>query len=509
MKFRPMPTSDELPYALYRAEQVREMDRVAIQTYGIPGEELMERAGQAAFALLRERWPDARRILVVCGPGNNGGDGYAVARLALEEGLDPLLVQLGHTARIRGEAAIHRQRYLDAGGGEILDTGWPVDADVIVDAIFGTGLQRAIGGHWADAIQRIDRSGRPVLALDVPSGIHADSGSVLGIAVEAAATISFIGLKQGLFTGAAPDYVGEVFYHALEAPARLFASQIHAARRQDWKRQRGILPARRRTAHKGDFGHVLVIGGNHGMGGAARLAGEAALRCGAGLVSLATRAGHAASIVASRPELMAHGVDDAPDLAPMLERASVIVLGPGLGDDDWAGGLFDAAIAAGRPGVLDADGLNRLAALATPPDLAGWVLTPHPGEAARLLDTTTREIQADRFAALQALQARFPGATIVLKGTGTLVSATAGKPPSVCTVGNPGMASGGMGDVLGGAIAALLAQHLPADEAAIAGVCAHGEAGDRAAAERGQRGLLASDLFPWLRRLLNEDPPRR
>ena len=509
MKFRPMPTSDELPYALYRAEQVREMDRIAIQTYGIPGEELMERAGQAAFALLRERWPDARRLLVVCGPGNNGGDGYVVARLALERGLDALLVQLGHTARIRGEAAIHRQRYLDVGGGEILDAGWPVDADVIVDAIFGTGLERPVSGHWADAIRRIDQANRPVLALDLPSGLHADTGAVLGVAVRAAATISFIGLKQGLFTGNAPDYVGEVFYHALEVPARLFASQVHAARRQDWKRQRGILPKRRRTAHKGDFGHVLVIGGNHGMGGAARLAGEAALRGGAGLVSLATRAGHAASVVAARPELMARGIDDASDLAPMLARASVLVLGPGLGDDEWAHALFDAAIAAGKPGVLDADGLNRLAGLATPPDLAGWVLTPHPGEAARLLGTTTREIQTDRFAALRALQARYPGATVVLKGAGSLVSAAAGKPPSVCTVGNPGMASGGMGDVLGGVIAALLAQHLPADEAAVAGVCAHGEAADRAAAEHGERGLLASDLYPRLRRLLNEDPPRR
>jgi len=508
VKFRPMPISDKLPYALYRAEQVREMDRIATQTYGISGEELMERAGQAAFALLRERWPDARRLLVVCGPGNNGGDGYVVARLALEQGLDTLLVQLGHTARIRGEAASHRQHYLDAGGGEILDAGWPVDSDVIVDAIFGTGLERAIGGHWADAIQRINRGARPVLALDVPSGIHADSGSVLGIAVNAAATISFLGLKQGLFTGAAPDYVGEVFYHALEVPARLFASQIHAARRQDWKRQRGVLPARRRTAHKGEFGHVLVIGGNHGMGGAARLAGEAALRCGAGLVSLAIRAEHAATIAASRPELMAHGLDDACGLAPMLARASVIVLGPGLGDDDWAYTLFDAALAAGKPGVLDADGLNRLAGLSTPSDLAGWVLTPHPGEAARLLETSIHEIQSDRFAALRALQARFPGATIVLKGAGSLVSAAAGKPPSVCDVGNPGMASGGMGDVLGGVIGALLAQHLSADEAAIFGVCAHAEAADRAVMGPGERGLLASDLYPWLRRLLNANLPR-
>ncbi len=504
-----MPTSDELPYALYRAEQVREMDRLAIQRYGIPGEELMERAGQAAFALLRERWPEAHRIHVVCGPGNNGGDGYVVARLAHRQGLEVALSQLGDTARVRGEAAIHRQRYLDAGGCERLDDVVIEPCDVIVDAIFGTGLERPVQGRWADAIAAMNSAAAPVLAIDIPSGLHPDTGAVLGIAARAAATISFIGLKQGLFTGAAPDFVGSVHYHALEVPARVFASQMLAARRQDWPRQHGVLSRRRRTAHKGDFGHVLVIGGNHGMGGAARLAAEAALRCGAGLVSLATRAEHAAAIVAARPELMARGIDPGAGLAAMLARASVVVLGPGLGGDGWAQALFDTALGAGKPGVLDADGLNRLAACERAPDLAGWVLTPHPGEAARLLGVGVDEVQADRFAALRALQARFPGATMVLKGAGSLVSAAAGKPPSVCTVGNPGMASGGMGDVLGGVIAALLAQQLPAEEAAIAGVCAHGEAGDRAAAERGERGLLASDLYPWLRRLLNEDPPRR
>ena len=257
------------------------------------------------------------------------------------------------------------------------------------------------------------------------------------------------------------------------------------------------LPPRSRASHKGDYGHVLVVGGDHGMAGAVRLAGEAAARTGSGLVSIATCLVHAAAIAAARPELMCHGVECARDLRPLLQRASVVAIGPGLGQSAWARDMLAAVLQTHLPLVVDADALNLLAQEPTRRD--DWILTPHPGEAARLLGITTEQIQADRLHAVQTLQQRY-GGVCVLKGAGSLVCA----PESIalCEVGNPGMASGGMGDVLTGIIAALLAQGLSLVDAACAGVYIHAKAGDRAAQD-GERGLLASDLMPYLRPLVN------
>lgn len=257
------------------------------------------------------------------------------------------------------------------------------------------------------------------------------------------------------------------------------------------------LPARRPVAHKGDFGHVLVIGGDHGMSGALRLAGEAALRTGAGLVSAATRADHAASVSVARPELMSHGVESASALSPLLKRASVLAVGPGLGQGEWGRKLFSAVLESSLPMVVDADALNLLAA--EPAHRNNWILTPHAGEAARLLGKTVVQVQADRVTSALALQQKY-GGVVVLKGAGSLVVGAVGE-ISICNDGNPGMASGGMGDVLTGVIAGLLAQGSDLTVAAQQGVCLHAHAADLAAKE-GQRGLLASDLFPYLRRLL-------
>jgi ADP-dependent NAD(P)H-hydrate dehydratase / NAD(P)H-hydrate epimerase len=249
-----------------------------------------------------------------------------------------------------------------------------------------------------------------------------------------------------------------------------------------------------------------VIGGNLGMAGAAALAGMAAARAGAGLVSVAVRPGNEAAVVAACPELMARGVAYTADLSPLIARASVLVVGPGLGRDAWSQQVLTAALASGLPSVIDADALNALADGHIDRRSARherWVLTPHPGEAARLLGTDTASIGADRFAALCSLLQRYPGA-VVLKGAGSLVGdAVSGLPVTVCAEGNPGMASGGMGDVLGGLIGALLAQGLEAGMAARLGVLVHARAADLAAAAEGERGLLASDLLPWIRRLLN------
>ena len=410
--------------ALYTVAQVRAFDRAAIDTHGIAGYELMQRAGAAAFCVVRARWPEARRVLVLCGSGNNGGDGYVLARLARDAGLDVVVV----AAEAPRESADAAHAFADwrAARGQInsSDASLP-DADVIVDALFGTGLKRAPEGALARLIEQANRAGRPVLALDVPSGVDADTGFVPGVAIAADATITFVARKRGLHTGAASAHCGDIVCDDLNIPAAVFAAAKPDARLMDARDIAANLPQRARDAHKGIFGHVLAIGGDSGMGGAIRMAGEAALRVGAGLVSIATRAEHIAAVTGARPELMANAVNGPQELESLLTRANVIALGPGLGQRAWGHALWYAAIAAGKPVVLDADALNLLArdaiALA-----AGCVLTPHPGEAARLLGGDTVQISRDRFDAVRKIALRY-GTVTVLKGAGSLIATAQGE----------------------------------------------------------------------------------
>jgi hydroxyethylthiazole kinase-like uncharacterized protein yjeF len=497
---RVLPDRGRLPHALYRAEQVREFDRCAIEDHGIPGTELMQRAGRAAYRLLRERWPGARDLTVLCGVGNNGGDGYVIARLALEDGLTTRVLQLGDPDRIAGDALTMAEAFLAAGGSRESFRQLPRRTDVIVDAALGTGLEREVTGAWAEALDAANRHPAARLAIDIPSGLNSDNGRVLGTAFRAHATISFIGLKQGLFTGQGPDCCGRLHFAGLEVPAVIYSREILSARRIDWQKQSQQLHPRRRSAHKGDFGHLLLLGGAPGFSGALRLAGEAALRCGTGLVSLATSPEHAAFLNQGRPELMCHPVRDPQALTPLLERADAVVAGPGLGQSDWAKALLAKVFDSDLPLVVDADALNLLAL--EPRRRGNWVLTPHPGEAARLLACDPAQVNADRFAAVQDLWRRF-GGTLVLKGAGTLIAGDSRKPPALCSDGNPGMASGGMGDVLSGVIGAFLAQGREAEDAACMGVCLHAAAADAEAYLRGECGLLAADLPPRMRALLN------
>lgn len=489
--------SRSFPKDLYRAEDVRAMDRYAIETWGIPGIELMRRAGASAFAALRERWPAARTLSAICGGGNNGGDAYVVARLAHEAGMDVRVYPVSPPANLKGDALAAYQDYR-AAGGEILDF-IPADfegAEVLVDGLLGTGLDREVDGLYADVIRAVNRFSGRVMALDIPSGLHADTGSALGVAVKADLTVTFIGLKQGLFTGEGPEYVGEIVFADLGAPPEVrYSVEPSAMLLPPWERG---LPARPRYAHKGHFGHVLVVGGDCGYSGAPRMAAEAAARVGAGLISIATRKSHADSLNLTRPELMCHGVETTEDLRIPLERATVVAIGPGLGRSEWAKALLGTVLDTDLPVVADADALNLLAE--SPRKRDNWTITPHPGEAARLLDSSSADIQKDRFSAVRNLQAKF-GGVAVLKGSGSLVCGPDGL-PYVCTAGNPGMASGGMGDVLTGVIAGLLAQRLDPFEAAALGVQLHAAAGDEAA-KAGERGLLACDLMDPLRRLVN------
>lgn len=484
-----------LPESLYSARAVREMDRLAVERHGTPVSELMKRAGATAWRCLRRRWPEARRIAVFCGSGHNGGDGYVLAALARRAGAQVTL--LATTAPKPGAALEARQEFLAAGGtvGEI-----PVRlpaVDVVVDALLGTGLDKPVAGAFADAIRLVNAGDAPVLALDVPSGLNADTGAVMGDAVRATVTISFLGLKAGLLTGRGRVHAGALEFSGLDLPAEGFRDVAPIATRITADHVRAGLPGREEDAHKGGAGSVLVVGGNAGMLGAARLAGEAAYRAGAGFVRVATRAAHAPALAAACPELLAVAVEDGTVLRNCLAAADVVAVGPGLGQDEWSRKLWQALCDARAPMVVDADALNLLAQ--NPERREDWILTPHPGEAARLLGVAARDVQGDRFAAVRALRDRY-GGVVVLKGSGTIVAGE-GK-ACLCDRGNPGMAVAGMGDVLTGAIAALRAQGMSALEAAVAGVFLHATAGD-CAARAGRYGLIASDLLPFLRALRN------
>ncbi len=486
---------------LYSVDQVRAFDAHAMATQGLPGYTLMTRAGEAALRALRERWPDARRITIACGGGNNGGDGYVLGERARAAGLEVTALALVDPAQLRGDARTAADRYL-AGGGRLqaFSAAGLAGAQLLVDSLLGTGLREPPRAPFAAAIEAMNSARLPILALDLPSGLDGDRGIAPGSAVRATATVTFVARKQGLYLADGPDYAGRVHFDDLGVklpPGEAARPMLELLGRDEIAR---ALPPRRRVAHKGDFGRVLIIGGAPGMAGAARLAGAAALRCGAGLVLVATAPENVSAIVAGRPELICYGARSAEDLEPLLALATVVAVGPGLGTGSWSRTMLDAALAAVEPLVIDADALNLLAAAdQRPPPLS--VLTPHPGEAARLLRTTSAAIQADRAAALGRLVDE-TGAVVVLKGAGTLVGAP-GRTTALCASGNPGMAAPGMGDVLTGAIAAVLAQCSDPWAAARVGVLAHALAGDEVARQGGGRGMLALEVAEALRRWVN------
>lgn len=495
-----------LPRRLHRAAGVRELDRLAIEEQGIAGFELMRRAGRAAFRCLLGQWPETQRIVVLCGSGNNGGDGYVIAAQAKRQGMDVRVLMLAPVVRLQG-SALAAYRMADEAG--VVTEAWASqsldDVDVVVDAMLGTGLSGDVRGDYVSAIDAVNASTAGVLAVDIPSGLDSDTGRILGTAVRAAHTATFIGMKQGLLTGSGPACCGRIHFDDLGVSAAVLERVGADSERLDLAGISALLRPRPRDAHKGGYGHVLVIGGDEGTGGAALMAAMAAGRVGAGLVSLATHPAHISAAIARAPEVMVRAVTSSADLAPMLERASVVVLGPGLGRRSWAEQLVQRATAAERPLVVDADALNLLAegiAVARS-HRDDWVLTPHPGEASRLLCCATVEIQHDRFAAAEKLQQRY-GGVCVLKGAGSLVVGGDGAPAGISPYGNPGMASGGMGDVLSGVIGGLIAQGLTPANAARLGVCVHAAAGDIAAAD-GERGMLATDLLSPLRWLVNRE----
>ena len=492
-----------LSQSLYSAEQVRQGEQPAATKTGLSMQALMAAAGRAVFQQLQELADSGARVAFFCGEGNNGGDGYVAARLAAEQGYRVSVFALNANKKLTNDpsnnAAMARQAWRDTNAREQpFDEFVAASFDIIVDAVFGIGLSRALEGRLAEWVQQVNDSGLPVIAVDTPSGLDADTGQVLGTAIVATATVTMVAKKRGLYTGQAAAHCGDIRLATLGVEEAFYQANpcqwllLNSGDCYDW------LGPRSKAAHKGDFGHVLIVGGGPGMSGAATLAMQAALRCGAGKVSVACHPQAAVLIAAAQPEGMVHEVIGSDSLEPLLEQASVVVLGPGLGQSPWAWQLFEHTLKRHRqPLVLDADGLNLLAQQAYTSERL--VLTPHPGEAARLLQQTVNQVEQDRFAAVESLRARY-GGQVLLKGAGSLIASEHGN--FVIGRGSPAQASGGMGDCLAGLVGGLLAQHLPPAQALVAATYWHAVAGEYCA-QQGERGTLASDLIPPLRRLVN------
>lgn len=489
---------------LYNNDTVRRLEAKAIEA-GTNAYLLMQRAGAAAFKILCREWPTVNSLVIFAGSGNNAGDGLVIARLAKEAGFQVTVYLMGEPGHLSGSAATACAACESSGISLFTfskDLRLTVnDQTLMIDALLGSGMKGEIRSDYAAVIRMINELRTPVLAIDVPSGLNVETGLVSGKeAVIADITITFIAHKKGLYTASAKDYVGRLFQDNLLLPDYLFEQVSTDVFAMGWQDVSPILPPRQHNSYKGYYGHVLVIGGNDGMGGAVRLSGEAALRVGAGVVTVLTRPEHVAIVSGQCPELMCRGVNKGDDLSIYFKRASVVVIGPGLGAGEWAVWLFNELIQqTDCELVIDADALKLLSS--TSFQANRWVLTPHPGEAASLLGTTTQTIQANRYSAVTELQKKYQGVA-VLKGSGSLIR-TRTEETFVCTAGNPGMATAGMGDVLTGVIAGLIAQKLNSDEAAKAGVLLHAMAGDRAASLDGQIGLKAMDLLPHLRHLVN------
>jgi len=482
---------------IYNVAQIRAIEALA-QQHGVSETVLMQRAGQAALHILKNAWPQARYVTVLCGPGNNGGDGYVLAYLAHRLGLHVVVQHVGSCDKlsVAAKAALtlcqKEQIHIEPFQGQLKL------ADVIVDALFGIGLTGTVSDEYVSAIQAINEAPAPVLALDIPSGVHADTASFDTIAVNADVTATFIGLKLGLLTGKGLEMSGKVIVNHLDLPKELFEQVPHIGKTCAFSDFKTLLPKRLLNANKSDFGHLLIVGGTIGFNGAVRITAEAALKLGTGLVTVATHPHHAALVNIHYPEIMSHPIANAKQLDKLIEKATAIVVGPGLGQDAWARSLFKRVLVTKKPLVVDADALNLLAKKPMRKD--HWVLTPHPGEAARLLQTTTDKVQANRSQAVESLYKTY-GGVCLLKGAGTFIQSQAST-LRVLRDGNPGMASAGMGDALCGMIGGLLAQGFSLLDATVKGSALHARAADITAKD-GEHGLLATDVITVMKQLLN------
>ena len=481
---------------IYSADQIKSLDKLAISEQKITSFSLIKRAGMAARDLLLRRWSAVKSVGIVCGSGNNGADGFVLGALLADRGIQVTVHSPSVSLKRDSEAEIASRLCFER-KIKITDIDETIEkSELIVDALLGTGLSREVGGSFFEVISKINESNKPVLAIDVPSGLCSDTGRERGTCVSADLTITFIGEKAGLHIGDGPRFSGEVIFNNLEVPEGIYSKIKYAARILELKSQKLNVPSRKMNSHKGSHGHTLIVGGDEGMGGAAIMAAEAALYSGAGLVSLLTHPSNVSAALSRKPEIMVKGLTKSLDLDRLVQVASCVVLGPGLGTGKWGFELYRKIIKVNKPLVLDADGLNCLASQKDVRD--NWIITPHPGEGKRLLG---RDCQADRINSVIELSGLYQAIT-VLKGPGTLISSEEGD-VGLCPYGNPGMAVGGMGDILAGVIGALVAQGITNFESAKLAVVLHSFAADKIAREQGKIGLLATDLLLEIRRLIN------
>lgn len=503
----------KLPSELFLSQQVRDIDSSAINRHGIKGFSLMNKAAKFSFNILLERFPNCQKVTVLCGSGNNAGDGYIVAALAKAYGIACNVYFLSPPDKLVGDAQSAYQMCLaeNVSCDHYSDKSLASETDnhIIVDALLGTGLNSPVRGLYADAIEAANKSTAPILAIDIPSGLNANTGSIMGTGIEADCTASFIALKLGLFTAEGQHYTGELYYDDLEVPAKIINEQTPIAHCLSLQKLLDQVSVRPRHFHKGNCGHTLIVGGDRGYGGAVLMAAEAALRCGSGLTSVITHQDHCSALLSRTPEVMVTSTENTQQVEQLLDAATVIVIGPGLGRSAWSEKLLQRVIKLDKPLVLDADALNILT------NKQNWInsvdkenqgkriYTPHPGEAARLLGHGSAGlIQQDRLHAITELSNKL-GGHILLKGSGSLL-ASKGETISICPYGNPGMASGGMGDVLSGIIGSLVAQGFDEGFALRLATTLHARAADIAAKQSGERGLSACDLIPVVRSLLNK-----
>jgi hydroxyethylthiazole kinase-like uncharacterized protein yjeF len=480
-------------------EEIRLIETLAKKRLNLTDELLMQRSALAAFKAVERFYPKAKRIIVVCGGGKNAADGYVFARYAQAAGIDvalyPVIAIENLKDPIRHIALISISEGIPILSSEDFEL---LRCDLLVDAMFGIGLQNEVSEPFLSIIEQINCSNIPVLSLDVPSGLAADSGMVQGIAIKANLTVTMIAAKLGFYMNAGPDYVGRVIVNNLEL-TDLLDDVICESAMVKTITYKVDLPKKPRNCHKGDFGHVLIIGGNLGMPGAPMLASIAALTVGAGKVSLVTRDIYASGMVSNHPEIMVHGIENSADLLELFSNISVVLIGPGLGEDSWASQMLSAALELAKPMVVDASALRLLAK--EPIWYSDWVLTPHPGEAAALLNIARDDVNNNRFGSINKIITEYGGVT-VLKGLGSLVADES--QVYLATAGNPSMATAGMGDALSGIIAGLIANGFNLIDAANTGVMLHARAADFAANRIGERGLLVSDLWTYIRALVND-----
>ncbi len=515
---------------LITAEQMQQIDHQTIHLFGIPGMVLMENAGRGAFDMLVRKFSplENKRVAIVCGRGNNGGDGFVMGRYLMEKGISTTLFLLSVSDKLMGDAKsnylLARKLVEKSPGSDLIEIPDPaaldrhksrfLHQDLFVDAIFGTGLNSEVQGLFKEIIQLVNASGKPVVSVDIPSGLNADTGAVCGVAIKASATACFAFAKAGLVLYPGNLYTGDLEIMDIGIPSFIAQAQNPALFLMEKKEIACLFAPRNFSSHKGSFGHLLVIAGSPGKTGAAALCANAAMRSGTGLVTLGVarslnpclESAVMEPITVPLPETREGCLGDSSlaRIQALLSDKQALALGPGLGTDKETRSLVKKLIRkTPLPLVLDADGLNcivdDLAILKA--RQAPTLLTPHPGEMARLVKKTVPEIQADRLG-MATKFAREYQVILVLKGAQTLVSCPDGN-TFVCPTGNPGMASGGMGDVLTGMIAGFLAQGLTAEDAARAGVFIHGLCGDLLAEQTGGFGFLASDMLLAIPRALS------